>query len=434
MRQLLSRRTRFALVALALLSASAAALSAQQSFYLHDQDTVLFYGDSITEQRLYTTFVETFVSTRYPQLNVRFVNSGWGGENAPGGNGGSADVRLTRDVLPYKPTVMTVMLGMNDGGYIAFNDERFKRYTAGMEHILQVVKEAFPNLRATLLEPSPYDDVTAEPQFPGGYNGVLVRYGQYVKELGQRNQMLVADLNGPVVEMLKKASALDPAGAKALIPGRIHPSPGGHLVMAEALLKAWGASALVSAVEIDAASKQVAKAENTAVTGLTVGPTISWSQKDAALPMPVSLRDRSVPIGPRRGAATMDLALKASDFMEALNQETLRVRGLEGASYTLKIDGSVAGAFSREQLEQGLNLAGLPTPMAKQALGVHLLTLKRGDVHEMRWKQLQVALHDDNPTRLPAVLEGLDAMDEELAVRRKAAAQPVACSYELIPE
>jgi hypothetical protein len=130
----------------------------------------------------------------------------------------------------------------------------------------------------------------------------------------------------------------------------------------------------------------------------------------------------------------MDLALKSSDFMEALNQETLRVRGLEGAEYTLKIDGSVVGSFSRDQLAEGLNLAGLPTPMAKQSLGVHLLTLKRGDVHEMRWKQLQVALQNDNLARLPAVLDGLDAMDEELAVRQRAAAQPVACSYELIPE
>ena len=150
--------------------------------------------------------------------------------------------------------------------------------------------------------------------------------------------------------------------------------------------------------------------------------------------MLVSLRDRSLPIGPRRGAATMDLALKSSDFMEALNQQTLRVRALDGARYTLKINASVVGSFSREQLAEGLNLAGLPTPMAKQSLGVHLLTLQRGDVHEMRWKQLQVALQNDNLARLPAVLEGLDAMDEELAVRQRAAAQPVACSYELTPE
>jgi lysophospholipase L1-like esterase len=419
---------------IATLAASAAAQTAPDRFYIHDKDTVVFYGDSITEQRLYTTFVETFVLTRYPQLHVKFVNAGWGGENAPGGNGGSADVRLTRDVIPYKPTVMTVMLGMNDGGYAAFDEERFSRYKDGMEHILDAMKAAFPDLRVTLIEPSPYDDVTAAPLFPGGYNSVLVRYGQYVRELAGRNRMLVADLNGPVVAMLKKANAHDPAGAKNLIPGRIHPSAGGHLIMAESLLKAWGASPIVSAVEIDAASKEVMRAENTAVTGLTVDGTISWSQMDAALPMLVSLHDRSLPINARRPAATVDLALESSDFMEALNQQTLLVRGLEAAKYTLKIDGSEVGSFSREQLSKGLNLAGMPTPMAKRAVGVHLLTLKRGDVHEMRWKQLQVALQDDGLTGLPAVLVGLEGIDEELAARQRAAAQPVACAYELVPE
>jgi lysophospholipase L1-like esterase len=434
MRPLPFRTPGLSLALLALLAATAAAQTAPGGFYLHDKDTVVFYGDSITEQRLYTTFVETFVLTRYPQLRVRFVNAGWGGENAPGGNGGSADVRLTRDVIPYNPTVLTVMLGMNDGGYVAFDEGRFNRYKAGMEHILDVLKAAFPQLRVTLLEPSPYDDVTQEPQFPGGFNSVLVRYGQYVRELAKRNQMLVADLNGPVVEMLKKANVRDPAGAKNLIPGRIHPAAGGHLIMAESLLKAWGASPLVTSVEIDAASREVTRADNTAVTGLTVDKAISWSQKDAALPLPVSLRDRALPTAARRGAASLELALECSDFMEALNQETLRVRGLEAARYTLKIDGSEVGSFSREKLSAGLNLAALATPMAKQALGVHLLTLKRGEVHEMRWKQLQVALENDNLTKLSTVLEGLDAMEEELAARQWAAAQPVAWSYELVPE
>jgi hypothetical protein len=317
---------------------------------------------------------------------------------------------------------------------VALDEERFNRYKAGMEHILEAMKAAFPDLRVTLLEPSPYDDVTLAPLFPGGYNSVLVRYGQYVRELARSNQMLVADLNGPVVAMLKKAIAHDPAGAKNLIPGRIHPSAGGHLIMAESLLKAWGASPIVSAVEIDAASKEVTRAGNTTVTGLTADGTVSWLQMDAALPMLVSLHDRSLPINARRPAATVDLALSSSDFMEALNQQMLLVRGLDAARYTLKIDGSEVGSFSREQLSKGINLAAMPTPMAKQALGVHLLTLKRGDIHEMRWKQLQVALQDDNLTGLPAVLQGLDAVEEELAVRQRAAAQPVACAYELIPE
>jgi len=411
-----------------------ALLPAQKTFWLHDNDTLVFYGDSITEQRLYTTFVETFVLTRYPKLNIRFVNAGWGGENAPGGNGGSADTRLTRDVIPYKPTVMTVMLGMNDGGYVALNDERFNRYKAGMEHILQVTKQAFPNLRVTLIEPSPYDDITQPPQFPGGYNGVLVAYGQYVADLAKRNSMLLADMNTPVVDMLKKANALDPNGAKALIPGRIHPAAGGHLIMAEALLKAWNASPLVSAVEIDAASKQIKRADNTAVSKLTADTTIAWSQLDNALPMIVSLRDRSLPINARRPAATMDLALKASDFMEALDQETLRVTSLPAAKYVLKINGDTVGSFTREQLAEGVNLAALQTPMSKQTLRVHILTLKRGDIHEFRWKQMQVPLMEDNLTRLPGALDTLDSLENEIAARQRAAAQPVPCAYELIPE
>ena len=41
-------------------------LRASDGFYLRENDRVVFYGDSITDQRLYTTFTETFVVTRFP--------------------------------------------------------------------------------------------------------------------------------------------------------------------------------------------------------------------------------------------------------------------------------------------------------------------------------------------------------------------------------
>ena len=37
-----------------------------QDFHLKNGDRVVFFGDSITDQRLYTTFTETFVLTRFP--------------------------------------------------------------------------------------------------------------------------------------------------------------------------------------------------------------------------------------------------------------------------------------------------------------------------------------------------------------------------------
>jgi len=64
-----------------LLTASASlALEPTADFYLKAGDRIVFFGDSITDHRIYDTIVETFVVTRYPKLNVTFVHSGWGGE------------------------------------------------------------------------------------------------------------------------------------------------------------------------------------------------------------------------------------------------------------------------------------------------------------------------------------------------------------------
>src|SRR3712207_3065842 len=109
--------------AAALCLAASALVTAQDSFHLKDGDRVVFYGDSITDQRLYTTFVETYAVTRFPKRKITFVHSGWGGDRVTGGGGGPIQTRLARDVFAYKPTVMTVMLGMNDGRYRTFDEK-----------------------------------------------------------------------------------------------------------------------------------------------------------------------------------------------------------------------------------------------------------------------------------------------------------------------
>src|SRR5437764_10087991 len=169
------------------------------NFYLKDGDRVVFYGDSITDQRLYTTFVETYAVTRFPRLKVSFVHSGWGGDRVTGGGGGPVDVRLERDVEAYKPTVVTMMLGMNDGSYREFRDPIFKTYADGYRHIVEKLRADLPGVRLTLIKPSPYDDVTRKPTFEGGYNAVLIRYGDFVRSLAQYSGSDFADLNTSVV-------------------------------------------------------------------------------------------------------------------------------------------------------------------------------------------------------------------------------------------
>ena len=74
---------------LCVLMGTSSVLSAED-FDLKNGDRVVFYGDSITDQRLYTTFAETYVITRYPTMNVKFVHSGWGGDRVTGGGGSNS--------------------------------------------------------------------------------------------------------------------------------------------------------------------------------------------------------------------------------------------------------------------------------------------------------------------------------------------------------
>lgn len=393
-----------------------------QDYYLKPGDRVVFYGDSITDQRLYTTFVETFTVTRFPQLEVRFTHSGWGGDRVTGGGGGPVSLRLRRDVAAYKPTVVTVMLGMNDGRYRAYDEETFQAFANGYRDLVATVKGLSPGVRMTLIRPSPYDEV-AQPPGVVGYNDVLVRYGDFLSTLAREHQFDVADLNGGVVAMLKRAVQANPQTAARIIPDRVHPGPAGHLIMAAEILRAWKAPAVVSAVRIDAATGKAVETKNTAVTGLQKnGGSWQWTQLDESLPMPVAWDD-----------PVMKLAVDSSDFIAAFNQQPLAVAGLAAGKYDLKIDGQAVGSFSSEELAAGVNLATLPTPMAKQAAEVHRLTLRRCDVHNARWRTLEVPLASDFFTNAAPAMKALDDLDEEIRGRQRNAARPVPRRYELSP-
>jgi lysophospholipase L1-like esterase len=394
-------------------------------FFLRPQDRVVFYGDSITEQRQYTTFVETFVVTRFPTLDVRFVHSGWGGDRVSGGNGGVIQQRLERDVFAHRPTVVTVMLGMNDGRYRPFDRAIHDTFTAGYDELVRSVRGALPGARLTLIQPSPYDEVTRPPMAEGSYNDVLLRFGAHVRKVAARERVGFADLNTDLVEALRKANAANAELAQQIVRDRVHPGPAGHLVMAGSLLKAWNAPALVSSVEIDARAARVVDARGTRVAALEkdgAGSGLRWTQLDAALPFPLDTRD-----------PVMELAVKSSTFVETLNQQPLKVTGLAAGPYALSIDDQQIGVFAAAELGKGVNLATLATPMARQAAEVHALTGKHVDIRHTRWRAVELRVGiDESPRRVEAEA-ALDAVEEDLVRRQRAAARPRPRRFTLRP-
>ena len=400
----------------------AAVLPAQSNFFLRDGDVVVFYGDSITDQRLYTNFVETFVATRFPALNVRFVHSGWAADRVDGGAGGSIDLRLRRDVLRYHPSVITLMLGMNDGHYRPFDPAVAKAFATGYENIIQTVKAALPNTRITLLRTSPYDDVTRPASFPGGYNDVLLRYSEFLPTLAKREELMYVDLNASLVSVLKKVYAANSELAKQLIPDRVHPGLAAHLVMAESLLKAWNAPALVTAVEINGVTGKARRAENTTLSDLSTETNLHWTQLDSVLPMS---------IGPVPSEELVKLVLGSTDFIEALNQETLRVTGLPSGAYDLKIDGERIATFTDAQLAASINLAHLTTPMSHQSDDVLLLTYEHNNLHFARWRLVETAFEQENLSSTRAAMDALDKLEDEVLALRKRKAAPRPHHFEI---
>ncbi|HEY1580627.1 MAG TPA: GDSL-type esterase/lipase family protein [Terracidiphilus sp.] len=342
-----------------------------RGFYLHHGDTVVFYGDSITEQNYYNQWVELYTATRFPWMRVHFYGAGVGGDRVTGGGGGPIDQRLERDVFSEKPTVVTVMLGMNDGSYRATADDIEQIYVKGYQHLLDSVREHVPGVRLTLLGPSPFDDVTRPVTFPGGYNAVMQHFAEIDQSLADKYGAAFVNLNPSVVAAIQKADAMDPKLAVLLLPDRVHPDPPAHWVMAEALLMGWHAPALVSDVTIDARAGTVMQARNAVVGQL--GQTdagLKWTEIEDGLPLPFS-----------RSNATQALLLDLTDIQQQLNREMLHVTGLAPGRYTLSIDGDAVDSFSPEALESGINLADYATPMFHQAQRVSWLVRDRDEAH-----------------------------------------------------
>ena len=135
-------------------------------FFFKDGDTVVMIGDSITEQHLYSNYVEMWTVTRFPKWKLTFRNVGIGGDTSGGGNS-----RFARDVLIHKPTAMTVDFGMNDGRYRPFEEGTFKPYMDGLQGMAKQATGA--NLRTAWVTPQPLDDAAQGPTALTGYNQTL---------------------------------------------------------------------------------------------------------------------------------------------------------------------------------------------------------------------------------------------------------------------
>lgn len=418
------------------------------AFPLKDGDIWVMAGDSITAQHLHSNYFEAFCYARYPKMKFAFRNSGVGGHTIP-----STLARFEYDIAAWKPTVVSVELGMNDSGGTKTED-----FVKNMGTMTERIRKT--GARPVILAASPVNDGTLSTKL-AGRNQRLDEYATALKAFSEKEKIPYADQfhacldpwgrNKPREKLAAAIAELKAAAADDTLPGveqlraflaaqeknpvkgvnlqgdPVHPGAPGQLMMAAALLKGLGAESFVSSATVDVESGN-ADAKGCTVTDIKTSPTGgSFDRLDECLPFPIPDDARAV------------LAI-APDVL-ALSQYTLAVKGLKDGDYLLKIGGAPCGRFSAKQLAAGINLTELaPVPIAKDVNPIVVqmravlkaVSDKEGVVGT--WRALSQKAHAKGAeAKLKDDLAELTKKVEEADAKIREAAKPQKLHFEIMP-
>lgn len=199
--------------------------------------TVLFVGDSITDAgrraeappygRGYVSLCRSFLLARYPELGLKILNCGIGGNTVR-----DLQARWNEDVLAPRPDWVSVKIGINDVwrrfGGDPYQAEPLEEYLATLRELLLRARDTI-GARLIVMEPYVIEADTREPM-----RREMDRYTGAVDRLAGELDAVLVRTQAAFDEVLRSTTPSAWAG------DRIHPGEPGHAVIAIAWLRAVG--------------------------------------------------------------------------------------------------------------------------------------------------------------------------------------------------
>jgi lysophospholipase L1-like esterase len=411
------------LLAAALLWCLAAGLS-HAADGLKPGDYVAVIGDSITEQKQYSVFIQDYLLMCQPVTGLRTTQFGWSGETAGGFLG-----RMENDALRFKPSVATTCYGMNDGGYSPSTPDKSKRYFDAQVAIVKKMKEA--GVRFIVVGAPGCVDTDFFRKDPKNPNNAAEMSAMYNKTLGdlrdlskkaaEQEGVAFANVFDAMHAAMGKAKAKYGAGYHLCGGDGFHPDANGHLVMAYAFLKGLGCSGDIGTITVDLGAGSAQATDGHKVL----------SAKDGV----VELESTRYPFcfygDPKSPGATRGV-IEFFPFNDELNRYQLVVKGAKGGQVKVTW-GAVSKEFPAEQLAKGINLAAefLDNPFSEPFRKVEEkiraqqnfeTPLVKDLINKLpRYKQFA----PDEAESVDRIAAKLVAKDKEMAAASSAAVMPV---------
>lgn len=418
-------RRAFVLSALILIQSSVAAAWGAD-LLLQPKDQVAVIGDSITEQRLYSLYIEDYLLMCQPTNGLRVTQFGWGGETAPG-----FAHRMANDMLRFKVSAATTCFGMNDGRYAPMTANTAKAYRDGQVSIVKQLKEA--GVRCIVVgSPGCVDADTFGGHSPDKakmYNETLAGLRDIARDVAKEQGVAFANVFDPMIEAMGKAKAKYGAGYHVAGGDGVHPDSNGHLVMAYAFLTALGVDGNIGSITVD-----LAQGKATASDGHKVVASSGGTIELESTRYPFCFFDDPAKTSSTRGI------IEFIPFNEKLNRLTLTVQGATAPSYKVTW-GSTSREFTAQQLTAGINLAAefLDNPFCEPFHQVEAKIAEQ-QAREVNW--IKNLLHDipaykevapNETDSLEAVAAAIVAEDQKAREASAAAVVPVKHALKIEP-
>ena len=344
-----------------------AALQAAETLALESGDYIAICGDSITEQKIYSDYLEEYFIACQPAPDLQASQFGWGGETAWG-----LRDRMVNDVLSFKPTVATFCYGMNDGDYSKTKPDRLEQYTSALTEIVRTFKKS--GVREMVIGgPGPVDTTSFKgalfrPITAEDYNQTLADFTRAAEGVAKTEGVRFADIHARGMEVM--AAMKEKYGDDYLLFGDdgIHPREAGHLVMAHAFLKALGCDGHIGTIDVD-----MSTGEATADAGHKILSSGKGTVKIESTRYPFCFFG-----DPSQPNATSGV-IEFLPFNEELNRFKLIVRNLPDAGKVNVTWGAETKEYTPRQLAQGINLAAefLNNPFSGPFREVHEAVLRQ---------------------------------------------------------
>ncbi|MDI1313024.1 GDSL-type esterase/lipase family protein [Prosthecobacter sp.] len=223
---------------------------------LPKEQRIVFLGDSITQGGGYIEFIEAALIAQHPEVTKEIIPLGLSSETVSGlsedGHAGGKfprpdlHERLDRALEKTKPELVFACYGMNDGIYYPLGAVRTKAFQDGMKKLHEKVTAS--GARIVHLTPPVFDPLPIKARLlPAGldkyenpyqgYNEVLDFYSDWLVDMRKKGWE-VMDIHGPMNAAIAEKRKTDPEFTFSK--DGVHPGAEGHLLMAHAVLDAWG--------------------------------------------------------------------------------------------------------------------------------------------------------------------------------------------------